>query len=51
MDLSGETKRKLRDMGASDLLAALEAQDEGMCMGMTCPNACRWPLTSRARRS
>ncbi len=23
-------------MGAADLLAALEAQDEGMCMGMTC---------------
>lgn len=37
MDLSVETKRKLRDMGASELLAALEAQDEGICMGMTCP--------------
>ena len=36
MELSVETKRKLRDMGASDLLDALEAQDEGMCMGMTC---------------
>lgn len=36
MDLSVETRRKLRDMGATDLLAALEAQDEGMCMGMTC---------------
>ena len=36
MDLSVETRRKLRDMGASDLLGALEAQDEGMCMGMTC---------------
>ena len=36
MELSVETRRKLRDMGASDLLDALEAQDEGMCMGMTC---------------
>ena len=36
MELSMETKRKLRDMGAADLLGALEAQDEGMCMGMTC---------------
>ena len=32
MELSVETKRKLRDMGASDLLDALEAQDEGMCV-------------------
>lgn len=31
-----ETEGKLRDMGAADLLGALEAQDEGMCMGMTC---------------
>lgn len=36
MDLSVETGRKLRDMGASELLDALEAQGEGMCMGMTC---------------
>ncbi len=36
MNLSVETRRKLRDMGAADLLCALEAQDEGMCMGMTC---------------
>ena len=36
MDLSVETRRKLRDMGASDLLDAFAAQDEGMCMGMTC---------------
>ncbi len=36
MELSTETKRKLRDMGAAELLSALEAQDEGMCMGMTC---------------
>ena len=36
MELSVETKRKLRDMGAADLPGALEAQDEGMCMGMTC---------------
>ena len=36
MSLSVETKRKLHDMGASDLLAAFEAQDEGMFMGMTC---------------
>ena len=36
MELSVETKRKLRDMGASDLLDALEAQDDGVCMGMTC---------------
>ncbi|WP_204831399.1 ATP-binding protein [Olsenella uli] len=31
-----ETKRRLRDMGAADLPGALKAQDEGMCMGMTC---------------
>ena len=36
MELSVETKRKLRDMGASDLLDALEAQDEGVCVGMAC---------------
>ena len=36
MDVSVETKRKLRDMGAIDLLGAFEAQDEGMCLGMTC---------------
>lgn len=36
MGLSVETGRKLRDMGASDLLDALEAQDEGMCVGTTC---------------
>ena len=36
MDITVETKRKLRDMGASNLLEAFEAQDEGMCMGMTC---------------
>ena len=36
MDLSVEAKRKLRDMGAADLLDALEAQDEGVCMGVTC---------------
>ena len=36
MDLSVETGRKLRDMGASDPLDALAAQDEGMCTGMTC---------------
>ena len=36
MDLSVETRRKLRDMGAADLLDAPGAQDEGMCTGMTC---------------
>lgn len=36
MELTAETKRKLRDMGASDLLDALAAQDEGLCMGMSC---------------
>lgn len=36
MELSIETKRKLRGMGAPDPLDALEAQDEDMCMGMTC---------------
>lgn len=36
MDLSVDTRDKLRDMGAGDLLAALEAQDEAVCMGMTC---------------
>ncbi len=36
MDLTSETKRKLRDMGATNLLDAFVAQDESMCMGMTC---------------
>ena len=36
MELTAETRRKLRDMGATDLLDALAAQDEGLCMGMTC---------------
>lgn len=40
MELSVETKCKLRDMGAADLLNAFATQDEGMCMGMTCAEAC-----------
>lgn len=36
MELTMETRRKLRDMGASDLLDALDAQDDSLCMGMTC---------------
>ncbi len=36
MELTADTRDKLRDMGASDLLDALEAQDEALCMGMTC---------------
>lgn len=35
MEVDIETKRKLRDMGASDLLCAIEAQDDDACMGMT----------------
>lgn len=35
MDLTSETKRKLRDMGATNILDAFSAQDESMCMGMT----------------
>lgn len=34
--MTTETKNKLRDMGAHDLLEALSLQDEAMCMGMTC---------------
>lgn len=30
-----ETKRKMRDMGATDLINALESQDDSACMGMT----------------
>lgn len=33
--LGSETNRKLRDMGASYLLDALEAQDDDLCMGMS----------------
>lgn len=29
-----ETKRKLREMGAAPMLAALEAQDESLMLGM-----------------
>lgn len=35
MEIDIETKRKLRDMGASELLAAIEGQDDGACIGMT----------------
>lgn len=35
MNINAETKRKLRDMGAADMLAALEAQDDSACIGMT----------------
>lgn len=34
MELNAETRRKLREMGASDLLEALAAQDEEVCVGM-----------------
>ena len=33
MELSMETKRKLRDMGAADLLGALEAQTRACAWG------------------
>ena len=33
--LGSETNRKLRDMGAACLVDAIEAQDDGLCMGMT----------------
>ncbi len=36
MELTVDTGDKLRDMGASDLLDAPGAQDEALCMGMTC---------------
>lgn len=36
MDVNSETARKLREMGAAELLDALKAQDDGVCMGMTC---------------
>lgn len=35
MVIDSETKRKLRDMGAGDLLAALEAQDDDACAGLS----------------
>lgn len=35
MRIGSETKAKLRDMGAGELLAALEAQDDVLCSGMT----------------
>ena len=34
MDVNAETARKLREMGAAELLAALSAQDEAVCAGM-----------------
>ena len=36
MDVNSETARKLREMGAAELLDALKAQNDGVCMGMTC---------------
>ena len=35
MNLDIESRHKLRDMGASHLLDALEAQDDAVCMGLT----------------
>lgn len=46
MDVNSETARKLREMGAAELLDALKAQDDGTCMGLTCaerPRPCRPP--------
>lgn len=36
MEVDVETARKLREMGAIELLDALRAQDDSLCMGMTC---------------
>lgn len=35
MNIDAQTKAKLRDMGATDLVRAVEDQDESVCMGMT----------------
>ena len=35
MKMNAETKRKLRDMGCEELIGAMEAQDETVCMGLT----------------
>jgi DNA replication protein DnaC len=35
MNIDTQTKTKLREMGAPDLVKALEAQDDSACMGMT----------------
>ncbi|MBR0405308.1 MAG: ATP-binding protein [Eggerthellaceae bacterium] len=35
MKLDIETRRKLRDMGAKDLLEAFDGQDDSLCIGMT----------------
>lgn len=34
MGINAETARKLREMGAAELLAAPSAQDEAVCAGM-----------------
>lgn len=36
MVIKAETARKLREMGAGDLLCALQAQDDDVCAGLTC---------------
>ena len=36
MEVDVETARKLREMGAVELLEAIRAQDDALCMGMTC---------------
>ena len=36
MEVDVETARKLREMGAIELLDALSAQYDSHCMGMTC---------------
>ena len=35
MEVDVETARKLREMGAVELLEAIRAQDDALCMGMT----------------
>ena len=34
MNVDTQTKAKLREMGAAELVRALEAQDDSVCMGM-----------------
>ena len=49
MDVNAETARKLREMGAAELHAALSAQDEAVCAGMAVDEAHSDFITQKVR--
>ena len=49
--IDGETKRKLREMGATALLELIEAQDDTLVMGCVSRSGSGWWLMRRTRCS